>query len=188
MAVKRVRFCRVTEDGEITTFHLETSSDVVLRPDGTSVEQALQRFANTGSTGGSGSSGATSEEFKALKEQVTQLAVAALKHVDNESIDALKDEFQKKLDGKANIAKPTRFTIKAGEWLTDGTEGYPFYYNIPAAGVTAASQANITIAPGSIDVASAAMICPTCETIAGAVRIRCKNNPTGDITGEYSIQ
>lgn len=192
--LKRVRLCRVDSEGEITTFHVETSSDIVLRPDGTSVEQALTRLANTGGTGtGTGTGGgsgdaASSEEFKELKDQVTKLAVAVTGAVSSEAFKAFQSEVQAALEKKANKKNPIAFSIPANAWVSDGTEGYPFYYNIAAAGVTAVNVASIELAPACIDIASAAQMCATIETISGAIRIRCKLQPTGIISGEYSIE
>lgn len=47
MAVIKQRLNYKTEDGTYRTVHLETSSDIVMRPDGTSVETAITSMTAT---------------------------------------------------------------------------------------------------------------------------------------------
>ena len=62
---------------------------------------------------------------------------------------------------------------------------YPYYYDIPAEGVTAKDRADLALAPASIAAAAACGMCPATETLAGVIRVRAAKIPTAEMSGEY---
>ena len=80
-------------------------------------------------------------------------------------------------------------TIPATGWQDDeGMTAYPSYYDIVDKSVTDKDRASVMIAPESMSVAIACNLCPTCETVTGAIRIRAKSAPTTPISAEYWLE
>lgn len=94
------------------------------------------------------------------------------------------------LDGqKQDKFNNVPFTIPADAWSTDGAENeYPVFYELAVSGITANDRASIAIAPASVAAAVACGICPTCETVAGKIKIRSTVMPTAAISAEYWIE
>ena len=90
---------------------------------------------------------------------------------------------------KAKLDKPeiVAATIPATGWKSDGAAGYPYYYDLAVAGITAADIATVTLSPASVSAAVACGMCPTNETIAGAIRFRANEPPTRAVAVEYEI-
>lgn len=89
---------------------------------------------------------------------------------------------------KADRSSFTKVTIPAEGWAEDDSvTAYPVYYDIPAQGITAKDRASVAIAPGSLGHAAACSMCPTCETLAGVIRIRAGSAPKEAISAEYWI-
>jgi len=78
-------------------------------------------------------------------------------------------------------------TIPASGWASDGTSGFPYYYDLPVEGVTAEERADILIPPAGLSAASACGLCPATETLDGKIRVRAVRIPTTAITAEYRI-
>lgn len=84
------------------------------------------------------------------------------------------------------------FTIPTAGWQTANDEqeelsGFPVYYDLPVAGVTANDRATISLAPSAGEAARACGICTTCETLAEKIRIRAATLPTQSMAAEYWI-
>ena len=77
--------------------------------------------------------------------------------------------------------------LPASGWSRDSASAYPYYYDLAAAGVTAADIASVTVSPSGIGAAVACGLCPTNETIADAIRFRSYEAPTAAIAVEYEI-
>ena len=75
-----------------------------------------------------------------------------------------------------------------GEALETGSSAYPFYIDLPVDGVTAADHATVTIAPESYRTAVDCGLCPSNETIQGAIRLRAANEPKAALSAEYWIE
>lgn len=91
----------------------------------------------------------------------------------------------KKLDKTSNVP----FVIPANGWNTDeSADEYPIFYELAVEGITAKDRANIAFAPASVTAAVTCGICPTCETVAGKIKIRSTVRPTADLTAEYWIE
>lgn len=89
---------------------------------------------------------------------------------------------------KADKSSFTKVTIPVEGWKEDNSvTAYPAYYDILAQGVTAKDRASVAIAPGSLGHAAACSMCPTCETLAGVIRIRAGSAPKEAILAEYWI-
>lgn len=92
------------------------------------------------------------------------------------------------LDG-AKLDKPeiAEAAIPVTGWSSDETAGYPYYYDLAVTGVTAADIAVVTLPPASVSTAIACGMCPTNETIAGAIRFRAAEVPGQAVAVEYEI-
>lgn len=89
---------------------------------------------------------------------------------------------------KADRSGFTKVTIPTEGWAKDNSViAYPVFYDIPAQGITAKDRASVAIAPGSLGHAAACSMCPTCETLAGVIRIRAGSAPKEAISAEYWI-
>lgn len=132
------------------------------------------------------------DHIKAVKQTAEQSgsAVSALA----EAMAASMEEIEGILREKQEAASAVSFTIPAAGWTpweideTDeaaGMRGYPYYYDLEVDGITAKDRADVTIAPGSVGVATACGLCPTTETLAGKIRLWSVNQPSEDITAEY---
>ena len=88
---------------------------------------------------------------------------------------------------KADKPSIVSATLPATGWNRDGSSAYPYYYDLAAAGVTAADIASVTVSPSGIGAAVACGLCPTNETIADAIRFRSYEAPTAAIAVEYEI-
>lgn len=108
-------------------------------------------------------------------------AVADLAELLDKSLQEIEDALN-------DLPKSTPVTIPTTGWASDSTTGYPNYYDITVAGVTANDRAEITIAPDSIGTAISCGLCPTNETMAGKIRVRAANIPKADIMAEYWIE
>lgn len=97
------------------------------------------------------------------------------------------DNFEEMNRIKADKPTATAYTVPVSGWKSDSTSGYPNYYDIKVSGVTAKDRAEITIKYDSLDAAKVCGLCPTNETIAGAIRIRAVNIPTATMSVEYWI-
>ena len=96
-------------------------------------------------------------------------------------------EAMEELDGvKADKSEGVAVTIPATGWAQD-SGAYPWYYDIPAAGVTAKDRADLALAPASIAAAVACGMCPATETLAGKIRLRAASAPAAGRSGEYWI-
>lgn len=87
---------------------------------------------------------------------------------------------------KADKSGAVSFLIPADGWnIDEAAEDYPYYYDLAVTGVTAKDRATITIAPDGMSAAISCGICPTNETVAGAIRIRSNGIPADAIRAEY---
>ena len=86
-------------------------------------------------------------------------------------------------------AKPLAVTatLPAEGWKKDSVSAYPYYYDLPVAGVSGKDIASVSLAPGSMSAAIGCGLCPTNETVAGAIRFRANEIPAGVIAVEYEI-
>lgn len=123
-----------------------------------------------------------------LLEQLRQLAEAAKTYADGliaKLAQTTVEAVEEVEAAKANKPKGTSASLAAGNWTTDATAGYPYYCDITAAGATAKDRAEVAIVPGSLATASECGLCPTCETLAGKIRIRAVKAPTAAIAVTY---
>ncbi|MCM1295508.1 MAG: hypothetical protein NC311_08180 [Muribaculaceae bacterium] len=117
---------------------------------------------------------ATAEQYGSAVAALAQSTAASLEEVDG------------LLDGKAEKAAAVEVTIPASGWKQgSGNASYPYYYDIAEAGATAKDRADVTISPESVGVAVDCGLCPTTETLQGAIRVRSAVKPTADLTAEY---
>lgn len=94
-------------------------------------------------------------------------------------------EVEKILDEKQDRGTGEKITIPASGWVSGQGGQYPYRYDIPAVGATVNDRADISIAPESVGTAVDCGLCPTTETITGAIRLRSAVKPTADMAAEY---
>lgn len=92
------------------------------------------------------------------------------------------------LAGKQDKPTAVSVTIPATGWGSDSTAGYPKYYDISAAGVTARDRADIVIAPAGMSAAKECGLCPVCETLAEIIRVRAERVPAAAIAAAYWLE
>lgn len=92
------------------------------------------------------------------------------------------------LAGKQDKRSAVAVTLPVSGWGSDSTADYPRYYDITVSGVTARDRANVDIAPAALGTAAACGLCPTCETLAGKIRLRARTVPAAAIAAEYWIE
>lgn len=91
------------------------------------------------------------------------------------------------LSGKQDKSAAVQVTISPDEWTQEETGPYPCTCDLPAPGVTAADRAEVTLAPESLLTSVECGLCPTCETLAGAIRLRAALAPERELKVEYWI-
>ncbi len=89
------------------------------------------------------------------------------------------------LSGKQDKSAAVQVTISPDEWTQEETGPYPCTCDLPAPGVTAADRAEVTLAPESLLTSVECGLCPTCETLAGAIRLRAALAPERELKVEY---
>lgn len=132
-------------------------------------------------------------------------AIKATADESGSAVVALAETLEKSLqeieEALNDFPQSTPVTIPAEGWkqdepeedepeadLEDGLEAYTYYFDIPVEDVTAADHATVTIAPESLGAAVACGLCPTNETIQGAIRLRAASEPETAIKAEYWIE
>lgn len=117
------------------------------------------------------------EDIQGLATQTTQMfseVDAALSEMDSEKLD------------KTNEVS---VSISASDWKSDTSVGdYPYYYDLAVTGLTAKDKASVIIAPTSVKTAVSCGICPTCESLAGKIRIRSEKAPSAAVAVRYWIE
>lgn len=122
-------------------------------------------------------------------------AVAALATATDQSLEEIEAALN-------DIPASTPFTILAASWMMDDTADdaagaedaddtmstFPYYFDLAVEGVTSADHATVTLAPESYSAALACGLCPTNETISGAIRLRAATAPAHSISGEYWVE
>lgn len=119
-------------------------------------------------------------------DHLKSLAVKArseIAEVASAVADALEELEAQKPDKSQEVAA----TIPAAGWSSD-TNAYPKYYDITAASVTATDEVRVNLDPVSVSAAVACGLCPTCETLAGKIRLRAMKVPAAAIAVKYRIQ
>lgn len=91
---------------------------------------------------------------------------------------------------KADKPQAVSVSIPTEGWQTDDTAGdaYLRYYDIAVADVTAEDIPAVCISPASQATAAACGLCPTCETMAGVIRLRAASPPRAVIQAEYTVE
>lgn len=89
------------------------------------------------------------------------------------------------LGDKQDKSAAVRAVLSPGSWQCDEAGEYPYYCDIAASDVTAADRAEVTLAPESLLASVECGLCPTCETLAGAIRLRAAQPPEQELNVEY---
>lgn len=90
-------------------------------------------------------------------------------------------------DKKSDKPHAVAVTIPTTGWKSDSTADYPYYYDIPCSGITAADRADVAVAPTGVKTASACGMCPTTETRSGVIRIRAEKTPASAVSANYWV-
>lgn len=91
------------------------------------------------------------------------------------------------LDEKQDKSAAVQIIISPDEWTQEEAGPYPCTCDLPAPGVTAADRAEVVLAPESLLASVECGLCPICETIDGAIRLRAAQAPEGALKAEYWI-
>jgi len=92
-------------------------------------------------------------------------------------------------DEKLDKTNAVAASIPVSGWKSDASvAAYPKYYDLTATGVTDKDRVAVYIAPASVQMAISCGVCPTCETLAGKIRIRAAQVPTSAIKVQYWIE
>lgn len=122
------------------------------------------------------------EHLKACAEAAKNFTNGLVGELAQSVTDAL-EEFEAV---KADKPSSEAITIPTTGWVEDeSVPAYPVYYDIAVEAVTAKDRATVVIAPSSVGDAIGCAMCPTCETLAGVIRIRAGSAPTAAISAEY---
>ena len=81
------------------------------------------------------------------------------------------------LPSAASISIPSSW-----QTISTQTSAYKYYYDITVTGIDNSDLPIVTIAPNSLEVASACGFCPTCESLANKIRVFAKSQPSSAIT------
>jgi hypothetical protein len=91
-------------------------------------------------------------------------------------------------DVKSDKSKGTLIKISTDGWVDDETyPDFPYRLNIKAEDITKNDRVDICISPDCLSAAGQAMLCPTCNTIAGYIQVWSKSIPTEVIEAEYWV-
>lgn len=118
------------------------------------------------------------------KAEAAGSAASALAEATAKSLDEVDEALDKKQDKGTGVA----VTIPASDWSNDSTAGYPKYYDISVAGVTASDRADVIVSQAGMPAAVACGLCPVTETLAGKIRIRAVSVPSASIAAQYWIE
>ena len=79
-------------------------------------------------------------------------------------------------------------TLLVNSWQTDNnsTNGYNYYYDISCT-IDSNDLPIVSVSLSSLSIATAAEICPVCQSLTNAIRMYAKNLPTENITVGYFI-
>jgi hypothetical protein len=107
-------------------------------------------------------------------------------------IAAAAAEAMEELDAaKADKEQAITATLSAAGW-TNETKGknpsFPYYYDIPAKGVTVDDRANVYITTDGMTTARECGFYAVTETLADVIRVRAQLQPGADIPVECSIR
>lgn len=127
-------------------------------------------------------SDANASDVSGLQEDVQGLASQTAETF--EQVDAALTAMD---SGKQDKAAAIPVTIPVSGWQSD-SGAYPYCCDIAAEGVTENDLAAVYIAPESMDAAAACGLCPSCETLAGVIRIRAKAVPDAALAAEYHVE
>lgn len=134
---------------------------------------------------------------KAIIEDGISAALTILMHIVMTNSDALEFTLDPTIDTASAFGDV--FTIKQSDWkpVTDEEDGeaeisgggsqYPYYADVALDGVTTMHTPNATLDLNSLALAKACELCPTVETMTGALRFWAMSVPDGDLTGEVLL-
>ena len=124
------------------------------------------------------------EHLKACAEAAKTFTNGMIAELAQTVTEAMQEMESVKADRQDSVS----ITIPTTGWgVDDASESYPSYCDITVAGVTAKDRADIAIAPNSMDAAIACGMCPTCETLAGKIRVWARIVPAEAIVAEYRL-
>lgn len=128
--------------------------------------------------------------MKVTSKDQLKIALQKAKQYTGEHVVAITDALEELDNDKASKPLAVSVTIPTTGWQEDSNEdaAYPQYYDIAVEGVTADDIPTVCIAPASLAAASACGMCQTCETVAGAIRLRAASAPTSAIQAEYRVE
>lgn len=116
---------------------------------------------------------------KAIIEDGVAAALTILMHIVVEDAGTLEFHVDPTIDTASATSIP--LVIPSKGWTQDGPEGYPWRVDVENGVVTALHIPFVTLTPESIQEARRCDLCPTAETISGAVRLWAKKVPSKEL-------
>ncbi len=113
------------------------------------------------------------------------------KFVTGDVLKRAVDNIAAEADGHFALKKtPVSFTLPITGWVLDNNETsvWKYYYDLSAAGITAADIVQVVFTRTSLATAQECGMCINNESFAGIVRLRAEKVPTAAISGEYWIE
>lgn len=103
--------------------------------------------------------------------------------------EAMQQGFKEVEDALNDLPSATSFSIPVTGWTkdTEETSGYPYHYDLTVEGIGAEDFPIVTVAPSGQATARSCGLCPTCESLAGVIRLWAESVPTTSIAAEYWI-
>lgn len=132
---------------------------------------------------------------KAAIEEGIPAALTILMHIVVTDADALEFTLDPTIDTATAFTLTITIPKEGWETRTDpdeegagpGDGPYPYRVDVEAPAVTALHKPFGALMPESLGTAEACELCPTVETVGGALRFRAKKVPTADMTGEVLL-
>lgn len=125
---------------------------------------------------------------KAIIEDGIAASLTIIMHIVMTNSDALEFTLDPTLDGASAVRAD--FTIPVDAWVAaeeaDGSE-YAYVADIPCIEATTAHTPIVTLNKASLATARTCRLCPTAETVKGAVRFWAAKQPDGEMAGNVLL-
>lgn len=119
-----------------------------------------------------------------------QLRALAIKTVtsDSKNLTAINSAITELDEKKADKPSFISFTLQPSAWVSGTNGDFKYYANISVVGITASDGANVVLDVPSQALAGISGLCPSGETLSGAIKLWSKQAPAGNISGNYEIK
>lgn len=84
-------------------------------------------------------------------------------------------------------AERVELTIPAADWVEDAEGAYPFHVDVPNAKITEDTVPLLTVLPASLSATGDCKLCPSANTLPGALRVYAKSVPAVNISASLVL-